>query len=136
VLDGKNMRQGISSDLDHSSQGRAENLIRSAHVAQFLNDSGLICCAAFVAPTRASRERAANIIGPGNCLIVYLNPPLAICQQRDPSGLYSASSADVPGVSFDYEAPTDVALELDTSALPLRDCVDQVMRLLSDHGAL
>jgi len=136
VLDGKNMRQGISSDLDHSSQGRAENLIRSAHVAKFLNDSGLICCAAFVAPTRTSRERAANIIGPNNCLIVYLNSPLAICQQRDPSGLYSASSTDVPGVSFDYETPTDVALELDTSALSLRDCVDKVMRLLSDHNVL
>ena len=89
-----------------------------------------------MAPTRASRERAANIIGPNKCLVIYLNPPLAICQQRDPSGLYSASFADVPGVSFDYETPTDVALELDTSVLSLRDCVDRVMRLLSDHGAL
>lgn len=136
VLDGKTMRQGISGDLDHSSQGRAENLVRSAHVAQFLNDSGLICCASFVAPTRASRERAANIIGANNCLIVYLNPPLTVCQQRDPSGLYSASTADIPGVSFEYETPTNVALELDTSALTPQDCVERVMKLLSERGAL
>ena len=136
VLDGKTMRQGISGDLDHSSQGRAENLVRSAHVAQFLNDSGLICCASFVAPTRASRERAANIIGANNCLIVYLNPPLAVCQQRDPSGLYSASTTDIPGISFEYETPTNVALELDTSALTPQDCVERVMGLLGERGAL
>jgi bifunctional enzyme CysN/CysC len=136
VLDGKTMRQGISGDLDHSSQGRAENLVRSAHVAQFLNDSGLICCASFVAPTRASRERAANIIGANNCLIVYLNPPLAVCQQRDPSGLYSASTTDIPGVSFEYETPTNAALELDTSALTPQDCVEKVMRLLGERGVL
>ena len=136
VLDGKTMRQGISGDLDHSSQGRAENLVRSAHVAQFLNDSGLICCASFVAPTRASRERAANIIGANNCLIVYLNPPLAVCQQRDPSGLYSASTTDIPGVSFEYETPTNAALELDTSALTPQDCVERVMRLLDERGVL
>ena len=136
VLDGKTMRHGISGDLDHSSQGRAENLVRSAHVAQFLNDSGLICCASFVAPTRASRERAANIIGANNCLIVYLNPPLAVCQQRDPSGLYSASTTDIPGISFEYETPTNVALELDTSALTPQDCVERVMRLLDERGVL
>ena len=136
VLDGKTMRQGISGDLDHGSQGRAENLVRSAHVAQFLNDSGLICCASFVAPTRASRERAANIIGANNCLIVYLNPPLAVCQQRDPSGLYSASTTDIPGISFEYETPTNVALELDTSALTPQDCVERVMRLLGERGVL
>ena len=136
VLDGKTMRHGISGDLDHSSQGRAENLVRSAHVAQFLNDSGLICCASFVAPTRASRERAANIIGANNCLIVYLNPPLAVCQQRDPSGLYSASTTDIPGISFEYETPTNVALELDTSALTPQDCVERVMGLLGERGVL
>lgn len=136
VLDGKSMRQGISGDLDHSSQGRAENLVRSAHVAHFLNDSGLICCASFVAPTRASRERAANTIGGNNCLIVYLNPPLTVCQQRDPSGLYSASTEDIPGVSFEYETPTNAALELDTSALTPQDCVKKVMKLLSERGAL
>ena len=136
VLDGKSMRKGISGDLDHSSQGRAENLVRSAHVAHFLNDSGLICCASFVAPTRASRERAANIIGANNCLIVYLNPPLAVCQQRDPSGLYSASTTDIPGISFEYETPTNVALELDTSALTPQDCVERVMGLLGERGVL
>ena len=58
VLDGKTMRLGISKDLPHDAAGRAENLRRSAHVARFLNDSGVICCASFVAPNEDSREHA------------------------------------------------------------------------------
>jgi bifunctional enzyme CysN/CysC len=152
VLDGKAMRQGISSDLDHSAAGRAENLRRSANIARFVNDSGLICCAAFVAPTEHSRSQARAIIGAADCYVIYLNPPLEVCQARDPSGLYSAYTAaqeqgrsaaadpatitDVPGVSFPYEPPTDVALELDTEALSQADCVRQIWQLLRAEAVI
>ncbi len=134
VLDGKAMRQGISSDLDHSATGRAENLRRSANIARFINDSGLICCASFVAPTEGSREQAKNIIGADECYVIYLNPPLDVCKERDPSGLYSANdgvdSVDVPGISFAYEEPTHCALTIDTSRLTIAECVTEVMQLL------
>ncbi|MDP2286617.1 MAG: sulfate adenylyltransferase subunit CysN, partial [Pseudohongiella sp.] len=68
VLDGKAMRLGISKDLAHDASGRAENLRRSAHIARLLNDSGLICCAAFVAPNPDSREHALSVIGKDNCV--------------------------------------------------------------------
>ena len=61
VLDGKTMRLGISKDLPHDAEGRAENLRRSAHIARFLNDSGVICCASYVAPNRDSREHAVSM---------------------------------------------------------------------------
>ncbi|MBT5719813.1 MAG: sulfate adenylyltransferase subunit CysN, partial [Gammaproteobacteria bacterium] len=61
VLDGKTMRLGISKDLAHDAEGRAENLRRSAHIARFLNDSGVICCASFVAPNADSREHAVRV---------------------------------------------------------------------------
>ena len=134
VLDGKTMRLGISRDLPHDAEGRAENLRRSAHVARFLNDSGLICCAAFVAPNEDSREHAISVIGRRNCFLVYLNPPLETCMQRDPSGLYAAAredeSAHVPGLTFPYRAPVEPWLELDTSTLTVEDCVDRIMALL------
>ncbi|MDB4004686.1 adenylyl-sulfate kinase, partial [Gammaproteobacteria bacterium] len=63
-------------------------------------------------------------------------PPLEVCQQRDPSGLYSASTTDIPGVSFEYETPTNAALELDTSALTPQESVEKVMRLLGERGVL
>ena len=137
VLDGKTMRLGISRDLPHDAEGRAENLRRSAHVARFLNDSGLICCASFVAPNPDSREHALSVIGKDNCLIVYLNPPMTVCMQRDPSGLYAAAaggdSGDVPGLSFPYEEPELTHLTLDTSVLNVEECLQRVIRLLREQ---
>jgi len=140
VLDGKAMRLGISKDLPHDQLGRAENLRRSASVARLLNDSGLICCAAFVAPNRDSREHALSVIGKDNCVIVYLNPPMEVCQQRDPSGLYAAAentdSPDIPGVSFPYDAPENLDLELDTAEISIDDCLDRVIALMKERKVI
>lgn len=140
VLDGKTMRLGISKDLPHDAVGRAENLRRSSHVAKFLNDSGLICFASFVAPTEESRQHAASVIGRDNCYVIYLNPPLEVCKQRDPSGIYtaaeSAESEDIPGVSFPFEAPETAALELDTAALSIDDCIDRVIQLMKTENII
>ncbi len=137
VLDGKTMRLGISKELPHDARGRAENLRRSSHVAKFVNDSGLICFASFVAPTEESRQSAIDVIGKDNCYIIYLNPPLEVCRLRDPSGLYTAAEAaqgeDIPGVSFPYEAPQHADLELDTAALSINECIDKVIKLLKSE---
>lgn len=134
VLDGKAMRLGISRDLPRDAEGRAENLRRSANIARFLNDCGIICLAAFVAPNNDSREHAVSVIGKDNCYIIYLNPPMDICIQRDPSGLYAAAqgaeSNDVPGLSFPYSPPDQARLELDTAALSIDECVEAVIRLM------
>jgi bifunctional enzyme CysN/CysC len=140
VLDGKAMRLGISKDLPHDEAGRAENLRRSAHIAKLINDSGVICCAAFVAPGKDAREHAISVIGSDNCIIVYLNPAMDICRQRDPSGLYAAAElsghGDVPGVSYPYEAPAEAALSLDTGALAIDECVSQVIKLLKSRKVI
>ncbi|MDX1491203.1 MAG: sulfate adenylyltransferase subunit CysN [Pseudohongiellaceae bacterium] len=140
VLDGKAMRLGISKDLPHDQLGRAENLRRSANVAKLLNESGLICCAAFVAPNKDSREHAISVIGRDNCLMVYLNPELEVCKQRDPSGLYASAeqrpSEDIPGISFDYDEPENPDLVLDTGKLSIEDSIDQVVRLMQSRKVI
>ena len=140
VLDGKTMRLGISKDLPHTAAGRAENLRRSAYIARYLNDAGMICCAAFTAASAAAREHSLSVIGQGNCIVVYLNPPLHICQQRDPSGLYSAESnkpsGNVPGVSFPYEEPAQPDLILPTHELDIDECIDRVLNVLKERLVL
>jgi len=140
VLDGKAMRLGISKGLPHDQEGRAENLRRSANVARLLNESGLICCASFVAPNKDSREHAQAVIGKEHCLIIYLNPALEACRQRDPSGLYAAAelsgSADLPGVSFPYDEPENPDLVLDTETLSVEKCLSQVIRLMKDRKVI
>ena len=137
VLDGKTMRLGISKDLPHDAEGRAENLRRSAHIAKFLNDSGVICCASFVAPNADSREHALSVIGKGNCYLVFCNPPIEVCVQRDPSGLYAAAegsdSINIPGLSFPFTPPETIHLELDTDALSTEECLDRVITLMEQE---
>lgn len=140
VLDGKTMRLGISKDLARDKEGRTENLRRSAHIAKQLNDSGLICCAAFVAPDQESRDQALNVIGKNNCFIVYLNPPLEVCKQRDPSGLYAAGefleAENLPGVSFPYETPEDADLVLVTDQDSIEECTDKVIDMLREKEVI
>ena len=137
VLDGKAMRLGISKDLAHDAEGRAENLRRSAHFARFLNDSGVICCASFVAPSNDSRDHAINVIGRGNCFVIYCNPPIEVCIKRDPSGLYASSengkTDNVPGLSFPYQKPREIHLELDTDKLGIDECLHRIVSLLDKN---
>jgi bifunctional enzyme CysN/CysC len=140
VLDGKQMRLGISKDLPHDAEGRAENLRRSAFIAKYLNDSGLICCAAYVSPNLDSREHMISVIGEENFLLIYLNPPLEVCKQRDPSGLYAAEenvpTGNVPGISFDYPEPESPDLILPTHELDVDECIDQVINVLKEKAVL
>lgn len=137
VLDGKTMRLGISKDLPRNKEGRTENLRRSVHIAKQLNDSGLICCGAFVAPDQASRAYAIETIGKDNCFIVYLNPSLEVCKQRDPSGLYAAEenieAGNLPGVSFPYEVPENTDLVLVTDQESIEECTGKVIDMLKER---
>ena len=140
VLDGKTMRLGISKNLPRSKEGRIENLRRSVHVAKHLNDSGLICCGAFVAPDEESRAHALEIIGKDNCYIVYLNPPLEVCKKRDPSGIYAAGeyleAGNLPGVSFPYEEPEHADLVLSTDQESIEACTEKVIDLLREREVI
>ena len=134
VLDGQGMRQGISRDLGFSADERSENLWRSAEVARLLNDSGLICLAAFVAPDAAVREKVAERIGGDRFLVVHLSAPVEVCRTRDASGVYAKADAgeisDFPGVSAPYEPPARPDLVLPTHDWSLPRSVEAVMRLL------
>jgi bifunctional enzyme CysN/CysC len=138
VLDGQNMRLGISKDLGFSATERSENLRRSAEVAKMLNDSGLICVAAFLAPEEAVRQRAAEVIGRERFLVVHLSAPIEVCRQRDTEGYYKladdGSFTDVPGVSAPYEAPTKPDLILATHELSVEECVSRILKLLEERG--
>jgi bifunctional enzyme CysN/CysC len=138
VLDGRNMRQGISRDLGFSVSDRSENLRRSAEAAKLLNDAGLICVAAFLAPEESVRRKAAEVVGRERFLVVHLDAPLEVCRQRDTSGMYAKADegeiANVPGVSVTYEPPTKPDLVLNTAETPVDECVAQIVKLLASRG--
>ena len=137
VLDGQNMRRGISKDLGFTSEERSENLRRSAEVAKLINQAGLICVAALVAPSDDVRKKAGEVIGNDRFLVVYLSAPIGVCRQRDADGHYALADAgeltSFPGVSAPYEVPTDADLVLPTDKLSVQQCVDQIIELLEQR---
>jgi bifunctional enzyme CysN/CysC len=137
VVDGQNMRLGLNKDLDFTAEGRSENLRRNVEVARLLNQAGLLCICAFVAPDEDLRQRARDAIGKENFLLVHLDAPLEICRQRDADGMYAKAEAgeiaDFPGVSAPYDPPKSADLTLPTHKLSVAECVDRIMKLLLDR---
>lgn len=137
VLDGQNLRRGITRDLGFTADDRSENLRRGAEVAKLFNDAGLLCLAAFLAPRETVRQKAADVVGRQRFLVVHLDAPIDVCRQRDQEGLYGAADAgdiaDFPGVSSPYEPPVDVDLVLATDKLTVDQCVEQILKLLEQR---
>jgi bifunctional enzyme CysN/CysC len=138
VLHGTNMRQGLSRDLGFSADDRSENLRRGAEVARILNDAGVICIGAFVAPHAAVRQKARQVIGEHRFLEVYLSAPVEVCKARDSSGAYEQAEKgqilQFPGVSAVFEAPTKPDLILPTHEISVDVSVQRVVDLLKARG--
>ncbi len=132
VLDGQNLRLGISRDLGFSAEERSENLRRAAEIAKLINDSGQICIAAFVAPSEWVRQKARQLIGAERFFHVHLATPCQVCRDRDITGQYKAADrgeiASFPGVTFEYETPSDADLTFDT----LDTTADQIAASILD----
>ncbi|HBE70215.1 MAG TPA: bifunctional sulfate adenylyltransferase subunit 1/adenylylsulfate kinase [Planctomycetaceae bacterium] len=140
VLDGEDLRRGISRDLGFSEQDRSENLRRCAQMARFLNDNGFICLAALIAPAEEVRARAAELIGSERFLTVHCDAPLTVCQERDPRGHYQqASEGDLPqlpGAGAKYETPDKPDLRLNTAELSVEECVEKIVELLASRNLI
>lgn len=138
VLDGDNLRHGLTSDLGFGDADRSENVRRVAEVARLANDAGLVAIAALVSPFDADRALAREVIGAERFLQVHVATPLATCEARDTKGFYRrARSGALPsftGITAPYETPADPALVLDTSRLSLPVCIERLARLLSPFG--
>ena len=133
-LDGDNVRFGLNRDLGFAHEDRTENIRRIAEVAALFNSAGHIVVASFISPYRKDRQSAMEIIGRDRFYQIYLNTPLAVCEDRDAKGLYAKARAgeiqEFTGINAPYEPPENPALTLDTSESSVLECVNQMTRLL------
>ena len=139
VLEGDNVRHGLSSDLGFTHEDRTENIRRIGEVVALFAEAGTIIISAFISPYLSDRSLARKAVGEGFHEI-YLSADLATCEARDTKGLYKkAHNGEIPdftGVSSPYEDPTSPDLSIDTGNLSvedsialLMDYVDKVFRL-------
>ncbi len=144
VLDGDNVRHGLGSDLGFSPEDRKENIRRIGEVAKLFANAGMICITAFISPYRADRDLVRKILagGPNQFIEVFVNAPLAVCEQRDPKGLYAKARAneikEFTGISAPYEAPDQPEIELNTDQITVAESVARIMEYLhvQDEGTL
>ncbi|MFZ9905778.1 MAG: sulfate adenylyltransferase subunit CysN [Steroidobacteraceae bacterium] len=127
ILDGDNIRQGLNRDLGFTDTDRVENIRRIAEVAKLMMDAGLIVMTSFISPFRRERDLARELIGPDNFIEIFVDTPLAVCEQRDVKGLYKkARQGKIPnmtGVNSPYEAPLAADITIRTQETPLAESV-------------
>ena len=127
VLDGDNVRHGLSSDLGFSPGDREENIRRIGEVAALFAESGMIVISAFISPYRADRRLARDAAGEA-FHEVHVAAPIDVCEHRDPKGLYAKARrgeiADFTGISAPYEIPEHAELCVDTAGLSVVESVD------------
>ena len=116
VLDGDVVRQRLWKNLGFSEEDRAENIRRLGFIAELLSRNGVIVIVAAISPYRAIRDEVRSRIP--NFAEVYVNAPLAVCEQRDAKGLYrrarSGELLQFTGIDSPYEPPLTPELECRT----------------------
>ncbi|MCA7000127.1 adenylyl-sulfate kinase [Dickeya solani] len=135
LLDGDNVRHGLCRDLGFSDDDRRENIRRVGEVARLMVDAGLVVLTAFISPHRAERQMVRELLDREQFLEVFVDTPLAICEARDPKGLYRKARAgelrNFTGIDAVYEAPEQPELHLDGQQL-VTNLVAELLDML--HG--
>ena len=137
VLDGDNLRHSLCKDLGFSDADRSENVRRTAEVCSLFNEAGVIAISALVSPLAAQRALARQIVGAARFLEIHVATPLAVCEARDPKGLYrrarQGTLLGLTGVDAPYEAPAQPQLRLDTGTCSIEDALAAIEAVLSGH---
>jgi adenylylsulfate kinase len=140
VLDGDNVRHGISSDLGFSPDDRDENVRRTGEVAKLFLDSAQIVVCAFISPLRSQRHLVRELVDEGDFVEVYVRASLEVCESRDPKGLYKRARAgeitDFTGIGAPYEPPESPEVTLDTERHGLDESTKELLDYLEREGYL
>ena len=138
VLDGDVVRTHLSKGLGFSKEDRDVNIRRIGFVAaEIVSHDGVVVCAA-VSPYRATRDDVRNMVGSDHFLEVFVDTPLAVCEQRDSKGLYAkAHRGEIKGftgIDDPYEAPENAEITLDAVAVSADDNARSILEHLGEAG--
>jgi bifunctional enzyme CysN/CysC len=140
VLDGDNVRHGLNRDLGFTEGDRVENIRRVAEAAKLFVEAGLITLVALISPFRTEREMARELVEPDEFIEIFVDTPLAVCEERDPKGLYKKARRgelrNFTGLDSPYEPPSNPELILDTLNESASDLADRVIDFMRRRGML
>ena len=140
LLDGDNIRHGLCGDLGFSDKDRVENIRRISEVAKLFVDAGTIVLTAFISPFRDDRDYCRSLLAAGEFVEIFIDTPLAVCEQRDPKGLYQKARQgeikEFTGIDSPYEAPVNPEIHLPTAELSPQQAAENLYQLLLAKGYL
>jgi len=134
VLDGDNVRHGLSSNLSFSDDDRKENIRRIGEAARLMMESGVIAMTAFISPFKEDRNLVRQLLPQGDFIEIFCKASLETCELRDVKGLYRRARAgeikNYTGIDSPYEAPDNPELVIDTESELLEVSVAKVVSFL------
>jgi len=140
VLDGDNVRHGLSGDLSFSDKDRKENLRRIGEVSKLFIEAGIIVLTAFISPFREERRKVRSMMPHGDFIEIYVDCPIEVCESRDVKGLYQkARDGEInqfTGISSPYEPPEAQELTVNTNQETLEESTTKILNLLKERGII
>ncbi|RDX35516.1 adenylyl-sulfate kinase [Arcobacter sp. HD9-500m-PIT-SAG03] len=138
LLDGDNVRQGLTSDLKFDKDSRIENIRRIGEVAKLFVKSGTIVITAFISPFIEDRERVRNIVEKREFIEIFVDTPLEICETRDPKGLYKKARQgelkNFMGIDSPYEKTMSPELCIDNTEPNFNKNINKIINYLQENG--
>jgi bifunctional enzyme CysN/CysC len=136
ILDGDNVRHGLTKDLGFSADDRKENIRRIGETAKLFVDAGIIVISAFISPYEDDRMSAKELMEESEFIEVFVDAPIEVCKKRDPKGLYKKAMAgeikEFTGISSPYESPKSPNLHLKTAENNVEECVEKIIQYLEN----
>lgn len=135
ILDGDALRRGLGADLGFSEADRQEHARRVACLAGVLLDAGVSVVVAMILPShQAQASLLAACTQPDRRLCVHVSTSLAICEARDPKGLYARARRGelqgLTGLDAPYQVPEPPCLTLDAGALTPEQSLERLLQHL------
>ncbi len=138
VLDGDNVRHGLTRDLGFTEADRVENIRRVGETAKLMVDAGLITIVSFISPYVSERRMVRDLLEEDEFIEVFVDTPLEICEQRDPKGLYKKARAgeikNFTGIDAEYQIPEAPELTLATADMSAEESTRRVLDYLAARG--
>jgi sulfate adenylyltransferase len=139
LLDGDLVRKNLSSELGFSKEHRDINIRRIGFVASEITKNGGIAICAPIAPyDNIRKENRALIEQGGGHILVHVDTPIEVCEQRDRKGLYAKARAGIikgfTGISDPYEEPADAEVVIDTTNTTPEEAAQQIVLYLEKEG--
>lgn len=136
LLDGDNIRHGLSGDLGFSDKDRIENIRRISEVAKLMNDAGLIVLTSFISPFENERIMAQKKLG-DNYIEIFIDTPLEICEERDKKGLYQKARTgelnNFTGIGSAYERPANPDIHIKGGELSAQEATKMIISYLAEN---